>query len=356
MVCRIRRTVWHAILWFGVACVFLGSCSFPGSVKPTVKIGLTAPFEGLYRDQGYEVLHAVRLAVRNRNEAGGVGGRYLVELVALNDFNEVEESRLQAGEMAADPGVLAVLGGWLPKTAKAAAPEYRRENLAFVAPGVDWADLGTEAARIMVREMGLHRATILFGKMPGDLALADAFGSALVEKGGRVIAEANPSDKGLTPRQVLASSEQPEVIFVAADASSAARWMAETREAGFDGVFIGGPKLGSSLVPDIAGQASEEAVFVSHYPPLSDDAGFVEGYRELSGGAPPGPEAEWAFATANRLLWAMEEVTLGLGEPSRAGVLEALAVEAGDELDVFVYMIRAGGVYASYLPEGRRSD
>ncbi len=71
-----------------VACLLLSSCAFPGSVKPTVKIGLSAPFEGLYRDLGYEVLYATRLAVRERNAAGGVAGRYLVELVALNDFNE----------------------------------------------------------------------------------------------------------------------------------------------------------------------------------------------------------------------------------------------------------------------------
>jgi branched-chain amino acid transport system substrate-binding protein len=343
------------MLWFGFAC-FLGSCSFPGSVKPTVKIGLAAPFEGLYRDQGYEVLHAVRLAVRNRNEAGGVSGRHLVELVALNDFNEVEESRLQAGEMAADPGVLVVLGGWLPETAKAAAPEYRRKNLAFLAPGVDWTALGAEAARIMVREMGLRRATILYGQTPGDVALTDAFAGAFADEGGHVTAKIDPIEEGLTPRQILASFGQPEAIFLAADASTAARWMAETREAGFDGAFIGGPKLGSSLVPDIAGQASEGAVFVSHYPPLSDDAVFVEGYQALSGSAPPGPEAEWAFATANRLLGAIEEVTLAQGEPSRAGVLEALAVEAEDELEVFVYMIRAGEVFASYLPAGTESD
>jgi hypothetical protein len=52
----------------------------------------------------------------------------------------------------------------------------------------------------------------------------------------------------------------------------------------------------------------------------------------------------------------MEEVTLGQGEPSRAGVLEAFSVEAGDELEVFVYMIRAGEVYASYMPDGLGSD
>jgi ABC-type branched-subunit amino acid transport system substrate-binding protein len=112
-------------------------CSFPGSVRPTVKIGLSAPFEGLNRDLGYEALHAVRLAVQQRNDAGGVDGRYLVELVALNDFNESEEAVLQAREMAADPGVLGVLGGWVPETARSAAPEYRRLGLAFLAPQAD---------------------------------------------------------------------------------------------------------------------------------------------------------------------------------------------------------------------------
>lgn len=118
--------------------LLLVTCAFPGSVKPTVKIGLAAPFEGLYRDLGYEVLHAVRLAVRQRNAAGGVGDRYLVELVALNDFNEPGEAMQQAREMAADPGVLGVLGGWSVGTASAAAPEYERLGLAFLSPETDW--------------------------------------------------------------------------------------------------------------------------------------------------------------------------------------------------------------------------
>ncbi len=140
--------------WRGVRCVvflvsgflLLVACSFPGSVKPTVKIGLSAPFEGLYRDQGYEALHAVRLAVRQRNGAGGVGGSYLVELVALNDFNEPDEAILQARKMAVDPGVLGVVGGWSPDTARSAAPEYERLGLALLMPDAgDVTNLAPEA-------------------------------------------------------------------------------------------------------------------------------------------------------------------------------------------------------------------
>ncbi|MGD8903461.1 MAG: ABC transporter substrate-binding protein [Anaerolineae bacterium] len=121
------------------ALVFLmvvAGCTFPGSVKPTVKIGLSAPFEGLYRDLGYEALHAVRMAARERNAKGGIGGRFLVELVALNDLNEAEEAAEQARKMAVDPDVMGVLGGFSEETASVA---WHCEQLGLVClvPGID---------------------------------------------------------------------------------------------------------------------------------------------------------------------------------------------------------------------------
>ena len=108
--------------------------SVPGSVNPTIKIGLSAPFEGRDRDLGYEALYAVRLAVRERNEAGGLAGRYFVELVALNDFNKPEQAVIQARKMAVDRDVLGVLGGWSPATARSAGIEYERLEVPFLAP------------------------------------------------------------------------------------------------------------------------------------------------------------------------------------------------------------------------------
>jgi ABC-type branched-subunit amino acid transport system substrate-binding protein len=118
--------------------LLLAACSFPGSVTPTVKIGLSAPFEGLYRDLGYEVLYAVRLAVSERNQAGGIDGGYMVELVALNDFDEPEQALIQAHKMDVDPDVLGVVGGWSAATARAVVPEYERLGLAFLSPPVDY--------------------------------------------------------------------------------------------------------------------------------------------------------------------------------------------------------------------------
>lgn len=151
--------------------VLLSSCSFPGSVKPTVKIGLSAPFEGRYRDLGYEVLHAVRLAVRQRNEAGGVGGRYLVELVALNDFAEPTEAVWQAREMAADAGVLGVLGGWSAETARAATAEYERLGLAFLAPETDWTQMESQPQESVNPDLAAGYRALSGGVPPGQAAL-----------------------------------------------------------------------------------------------------------------------------------------------------------------------------------------
>jgi hypothetical protein len=116
--------------------MLVAGCTFPGSVKPTVKIGLSAPFEGLYRDLGYDALHAVRLAVRECNAGGGIGKRFLVELVALNDLNEAEKAAEQAQKMAVDPDVLGVLGGFSEETA-GAARDYDQLGLAYLVPKVD---------------------------------------------------------------------------------------------------------------------------------------------------------------------------------------------------------------------------
>jgi ABC-type branched-subunit amino acid transport system substrate-binding protein len=66
-----------------------------------------------------------------------LGGSYLIELVALNDFNQVEEAVVQARKMAVDDDVLGVLGGWSPQTARSVAREYERLGLAFLAPGLE---------------------------------------------------------------------------------------------------------------------------------------------------------------------------------------------------------------------------
>jgi hypothetical protein len=110
---------------------FLTACH---SVDPVVKIGLVAPFEGEKRAIGYDAIYSARLAVREINQAGGIGG-YRVALVALDDGGDPWLAQENARALAADPGVVAVVGHWLPQTTAVAAPIYQQANLPLLAIG-----------------------------------------------------------------------------------------------------------------------------------------------------------------------------------------------------------------------------
>lgn len=133
---------------------FLFAC-LPVS-RPIVKIALVAPFEGRYRNVGYEVIYAVRLAVREANNSGGAAG-YSIELVALDDSGDAEAAVEQARKIAIDPQVMGVIGHWLGANTTAAAPEYEVAGLPLLATGYV-TDLPDSAFRFWLAESPCRQA------------------------------------------------------------------------------------------------------------------------------------------------------------------------------------------------------
>jgi hypothetical protein len=99
----------------------LASCALPGDAAPVVKIGLIAPFEGLGRPLGYAVLPAVKAAIAETNASNSLHG-YRVALVALNDDLDPATAARQAGALAQDRDILAVLGPFDSPAARQALP------------------------------------------------------------------------------------------------------------------------------------------------------------------------------------------------------------------------------------------
>jgi ABC-type branched-subunit amino acid transport system substrate-binding protein len=138
------------------------------SVDPVLKIGLVAPFEGEHRAIGYDVLYSARLAVREINEAGGIGG-YRVALVALDDSGDPELARQVAQSLAIDPKVVAVLGHWLPETTAVAAPIYAQANLPFIPMGQPPFDT-TDPATLLPEFRQAYEAITPFNETAGPYA------------------------------------------------------------------------------------------------------------------------------------------------------------------------------------------
>jgi branched-chain amino acid transport system substrate-binding protein len=315
-------------------CLLCGvaGCLPPLYAQPVVKIGLVAPFEGWFRPQGYEALHAVKLAVSERNEQGGVEG-YLVELVALNDDQDPQSAAQRAREMAVDPDVVGVIGHFGEDTTVAALPVYEEEGLALVVPAstemavtsggrgvfrlvANDCQIGRAAARYAIGELGV-RDIVAVGASEDLLACFSAEASASGASVQRVLDEDQDSLRSLL------EESSPDLLFFGGDTLDGAELLVDLRARGVEVPVMGGNGVNIPQFVQVAGDAAEGVTYVGITPPVEDER-FAAAYEGTWGG-PPGPYAALYYDAANLLLDALERCITGEGRPSREGVMAALS-------------------------------
>lgn len=323
---RVART---AALVLALALALAGAAGCYSSTRPVVKLGLIAPFEDLYREDGYAVLHAVRLAVDEHNRCPD--RRYNVALVALNDNGRSEEAALQAEKLGLDPAVWAVVGPVQGSTAEAAGPTLAEAGLPWLA--------------LAPVEPTARRNGWSYAASPAQIAeravteLADRLGPA--------------ADR---PWRVLVATDQPSAAAAAQSAAQARGiavevWPAQAATVAaqvgdFDGVVWLGDAAGGAVVANarpadgvsllIGGPALDSPVFrgrnlrpaavfwlVSGVPTEALSADFVAAYQAAAG-SPPTAQAALAYDATRLALAAFEETT----QLKAAGRSEVAAVLA----------------------------
>lgn len=315
----------------------LSGCAALGSTSPVVKIGLVAPFEGLRRHLGYDVLYAVKLAVRERNAAGGVSG-YMVELVALDDGDDPAQARLQARKMIVDADVRGVIGHFSDEAALAALDEYHQAGLALITPvaadavtGQGYPEvfrlyarndlLGKEAARYVVEELGMRRLAVLRGRDD----LADAFARTAEQLGATIVLDTDADFTFHVSRFTSDVSRftSAELVFFSGGAVEGGELIARVRDAGVEAVLMGGSELDSPQLAQIGGEAVGGTLYITPVPRINS-GDFVAGYRASSGRL-PGPQAVVAYDATCVLLEALARAIESRGEPARDAVVAELS-------------------------------
>ena len=311
--------------------LLLTACQVPGAVRPTVKVGLVAPFEGRYRYVGYDLFPAVRLALREANEAGGVGG-YNVELVAYDDGGEPTAAIQQVGKLAVDQEVMVALGHFRAETTATAAPAYAEVGLSLVAMGglepmsppsghgvLFLGPAAEEVARAMLE--GVDAAALVSQEGP----LSQALEAIAEEKGVWLIPQVSLEEPDWLEKVTAA---RPAVVLCDADPVTAGEVVAALRAAGWRGEFRGSPALAAADFAAVAGEAAEGVWFPPPWTPSGEmelGPDFAAAYEEISGGPGPGPLALPAYQATRWVLEALEADIAAHGVPSREGVTAALA-------------------------------
>ena len=360
----------YRVLRIACCVFFLAACHVPGAVRPTVKIGLAAPFEGRYRYVGYDVIYAARLALREANAAGGVGG-YSVELVAYDDRADPAMAVEQARKLAADPELVAAIGHFREETTAAALSAYAEAGVPLVAPAVFGpATAGGDDDGCLVFRQGPDAGVVASALLrrlerSGDSPVAlvtegGPLGAALQQDAGRygprVWPVVSPQDVNWL-EQVRTSAAGR--VLCDTDPVTAGEVVAALRAGGWEGDFLGGPELAAPDFVAVAGQAASGAVFVTPWPFPADvppAAGFAAAYRAVSNDLSPGPLALAAYEATWVLLEALQRDVAAHGVPTREGMAAALPATGGagalgqgsDGAPLYWYRVSAEGVPELY--------
>jgi branched-chain amino acid transport system substrate-binding protein len=304
-----------------------------GGTMPLIKIGLAASFEGLDRPLGYDALVGVKMALSERNAAGGVGG-YMIELVALNDFGEPEEARLQAREFAADAAVMGVVTGWTGETARASLPVYQQAGLAVVVPWSVPPGLADRESGVILVAADMQRAA---GKLaeaiavarPGQvLVVGDEPSVALYQKsmgswGPEVLVLSDSGEsQDWASDLVQAQAQPPDALVLATSGVKAGEVLLALATVNRDVATFGGVEVGSVHLVSVGGSAADGLTFVSPAP-AGRDVLQVEGNSALDTDE-LGPRAVLAYDATHVLLDAIDLAIREDSYPSRHGVVAAL--------------------------------
>ena len=278
-------------------CLLLSLLALMGCsrLRPTVKIGLIAPFEGVHRPLGYEVLAAVKLAVQERNAAGGAAG-VGIELVALNDDGAPATAARQVAALAADPDVMAVIGPWQAETARAAAAALPSAGLAAIIPAA-------------LPDADLAQAPGAFRLFAGDEALAQALLSALPPGAQTTIAGPGSAwSSRLLAMLPALDPAAPSALILTGDAEAVARQLTNSPCTRTITSCLAGPAVGEPVVVQRAGAAANGLVWVTSLA-LPDCNGPAAAFCQAltqSTGAAPGAYAALAYDATTVLLAALD--------------------------------------------------
>lgn len=314
-----------------IALMLASGCALPRSTPPTLKIGMIAPFEGLYRPQGYAALYAVKLAIRERNRAGGVAG-YGIELVALNDDGEPTAAALQARKLAVDADVVGVIGPLARATAEAAAGPLTEAGLAWVAPASIADRVVSDQAnafRLFAADADLASALVGWAARQGGTGLL----LAIPEMGSFSAAlNAAAAAARIPVTTTIPAEGQAAVLLLGGDAEQAATTLQDAPAFLEDGSIGSGPEAAGEVFWQRMRPLRVEMVWATSLRPRVWPSPVAQGYTELAG-SELGPAAALAYDATQALLDAVAQDIVAHGKPSRAGVMAALTQVERDGLN-----------------------
>ena len=285
-------------------------CRVSDAGKDPIVIGHFASMTGAQATFGISTDRAICLAIKEKNDAGGINGRK-IGLVTIDDAGKQTEAATAVTRLINDHKVVAVLGEVASSLSLAGGPIAQTAKIPMISPSSTNPDVtdvgdyifrvcflddfqGWVAAKFAKDNLKATKSAILYDQAQAySSGLADYYEKAFKEMGGEIVTKQAYTGGNLEISAQLQAIKGAgaEVVFVPGYYSDAGTIIRKGKEAGIAAKFLGGDGWDSEELPKIAGPSINGNYFTNHYAPEEDRPAvknFVEKYKKSYNSTPDG--------------------------------------------------------------------
>lgn len=310
----------------------------------TIKVGSLFELTGAVSAYGNAEANAVKLAVDEINEAGGIDGKK-IELVEYDNKSDEQETASAGTKLATQDNVLVVVGPATSGLTKATIPSMTRAGVPIVSPSatddtvtvdengdvqpyafrVAFQDSfqGVTLAQFAQKDLGAQKAIIL-----GDNSSDYAIGLAKNFKDtfeGEIVDEVNFTDADSDFSAVLTKikSMDFDVLFVPGYYEQGGLIIKQAREMGLTQPILGPDGFGNETLIELAGADNlSDVYYTAHFSADSENENvqsFLKNFEEATG-----ESADMFSALAYDTMYLVRDAIDAADEHSAEAVTKAL--------------------------------
>lgn len=318
----------------------LSACGGAAEESNVIKIGTIAPTTGQVAVYGQAVDTAVRLAVKDKNAAGGLLEKE-IELIGYDNKGDITESVNAFNRLVDNDGIDVFIGAVISSTTLTLAPlavETEIPMISATATNLEITPIGDNIfracfidpyqgvvlAQFASEELQAKTVGILFNTADDySTGLADAFKAEFEAAGGIVTnfeGYTGGSDKDFKSLLTKVKAEAPDVLFLPDYYNTVALIAEQAKEVGVESTLIGGD--GWDGVLGVTTEAVEGAYYAAHFAkddPAENVQKFITEFKEETGEMPNSFSA-LGYDAAMIMMEAVESA----GSTDSAAVVEAL--------------------------------
>lgn len=311
--------------------------------KGPIKVGHYASLTGAEATFGVSTDNGVKLAIEERNVAGGVKGR-TIELKTLDDASKSSEAGNVVQRLISEEKVVALIGEVASGSSLAGGKVAQQFGVPMISPsstnrkvtlGRDMVSRvcfvdefqGYVAAKFARDDLKMDKIAILFDQSaPYSKGLGEAFRNEFTGMGGKITTEQayTAGDADVSAQLQTIKTSGAQAVFLPGYYTDVGGIARQARKIGITVPFLGGDGWDSTKLTEIGGDAVEGSYYSNHYsfdeqrPEVQE---FVKKYKAKFGEVPDGLAA-LGYDAARVLFAAMDRA------PSLGGRDLATAIAA----------------------------